>query len=67
MYPNLEAEMARYKVKREDIALEIGKSSKTVGLKLSGRTPFTIDEAFIIKRKFFPDCNVEALFKREEH
>ncbi|CAM3017168.1 hypothetical protein HAHI6034_12015 [Hathewaya histolytica] len=64
MYNNLEAEIARKKIKKLLIAKEIGRTYNTLNLKLAGKYPFTYDEALIIHEKFFPECNFKDLFKK---
>ncbi|MFX0548213.1 hypothetical protein ACOAKC_02645 [Hathewaya histolytica] len=64
MYNNLEAEIARKKIKKLLIAKEIGRTYNTLNLKLAGKYPFTYDEALIIHEKFFPECNFKELFKK---
>lgn len=66
MYNNLEAEIARKKIKKTVIAKEIGKTYNTLNLKISGKYPFTYDEALIIQEKFFPECEFKNLFKKFE-
>ncbi len=65
MYCNLEAEAVRKKVKKEEMAKAIGKSYNTVTLKMSGKYPFTYDEAVTIQEQFFPECDLKELFKKE--
>ncbi|NSB34780.1 hypothetical protein [Clostridium saccharoperbutylacetonicum] len=52
MCNNLEAEIARKKIKKADIAEKIGRTYNTLNLKISGKYPFTYDEALIIHEKF---------------
>lgn len=66
MYSNLEAEIARKKIKKMLIAKEIGRTYNTFNLKLSGKYPFTYDEALKIQEKFFPECDFKELFKKTE-
>lgn len=66
MYRNLEAEIARKKVKKPEIAKEIGRTYNTLNLKIAGKYPFTYDEALIIHEKFFPECEFKELFKKIE-
>lgn len=63
MYNNLEAEIVRKKVKKEQIAKKIGKTYNTLMLKMSGKYSFTYDEAILIQETYFPDCNIKELFK----
>jgi DNA-binding XRE family transcriptional regulator len=67
MYRNLEAEMIREGVTRKDLAEALGVRYATVIDKLKGRYSFTLDEAFIIRNKFFPHLSFEYLFERNEN
>lgn len=64
MYRNLEAEIARHNVSKEDLAHTINKSYQTITLKLNGKYPFTLDEAFEIRDKYFPNCSMGYLFEK---
>ncbi|NFN93653.1 hypothetical protein FDB28_06020 [Clostridium botulinum] len=66
MYNNLEAEIVRKRIKKTEIAKEIGRTYNTLNLKISGKYPFTYDEALMIHEKFFPECNFKDLFKKSE-
>lgn len=66
MYNNLEAEIARKRVKKPEIAKEIGRTYNTLNLKISGKYPFTYDEALLIHEKFFPECDFKNLFRKSE-
>ena len=66
MYNNLEAEITRKKIKKPLIAKEIGRTYNTLNQKISGKYPFTYDEALLIHEKFFPECEFKSLFKKFE-
>lgn len=66
MYNNLEAEIARKRIKKPIIAKVIGKTYNTLNLKISGKYPFTYDEALRIQEEFFPECDFKELFKKSE-
>lgn len=66
MYNNLEAEIARKRIKKHIIAKVIGKTYNTLNLKISGKYPFTYDEALRIQEEFFPECDFKELFKKSE-
>lgn len=66
MFNNLEAEIVRKRIKKQEIAKEIGRTYNTLNLKISGKYPFTYDEALIIQEKFFPECDLKELFKKED-
>ena len=65
-YSNLEAEIARKGVSKKEIAETLGVRLATVYNKLKGKCPFTLDEAFKIRNKHFPDFTLEYLFYTEE-
>jgi DNA-binding XRE family transcriptional regulator len=64
LYPNLEAEMVRNGVTKADLARCLNVRYATVIDKMKGRSPFRLDEALKIKRRFFPHCDFESLFER---
>ena len=61
-YSNLKAELARKGVSMEEVskALEIHRNS--VANKINGDTPFTVEEAFKIQKKYFPKLSLDYLF-----
>ena len=63
MYRNLRAEMARNDVTIKDIAESLGVRHATICDKLNGKYRFYYDEAYAIKTRFFPDCELEYLFE----
>ena len=65
MYRNLNAEIARNGLTKMDLAKYLGVRSATVYDKMKGKYSFTLDEAFRIKKKFFPDLELEYLFERD--
>lgn len=64
MYNNLEAEIVRKKIKKQNIAKGIGRTYNTLNLKIAGKYPFTYDEALAIHEEFFPECDFKELFKQ---
>lgn len=64
MYNNLEAEIVRKRIKKQDIAKEIGRTYNTLNLKIAGKYHFTYDEALVIQEKFFPEYDFKKLFKK---
>ena len=48
------------------MAQAIGVTRDTMGLKLSGKSPLRLDEAFKINRDFFPNKSLWELFKELE-
>ena len=61
-YPNLEAEMKRSGVSREDIAEALELHVSGVYLMLSGKRNLPIYRAKIIRDKFFPQMKLDYLF-----
>lgn len=59
---NLRAEMARKRISIADIAKVIGVNRDTAGKKLARKAPIQLDEAFVIRNNFFPECEVNYLF-----
>lgn len=66
MYRNLEAEMRRANVNKYQLANCIGKTYNTVLQKMSGKYPFTLDEAMKIHQEFFPQLEFTNLFEAED-
>lgn len=64
MYNNLEAEIVRKRIKKQDIAKEIGRTYNTLNLKIAGKYQFTCDEALAIQEKFFPEYDFKKLFEK---
>ena len=62
-YENMRVEMARKGIGVQDIAKCLDKNRDTVGRKLARKSPLQLDEAFIIRDTFFPDCDISYLFK----
>lgn len=63
IYSNLRAEIARQDLKISDFAQEWKCNRDTVSRKLSGKSSITLDEAFAIQRKFFPEMDLRTLFQ----
>lgn len=66
MYKNLEAEMVRKGITRKDLAELLDVRYATVVDKLKGKFSFSLDEAFKIRNKYFPDLSIEYLFEVQE-
>lgn len=67
MYPNLRAEMARKRIMITQISSHLKLRHATVSDKINGKFRFYYDEAFEIKKTFFPEHNLEYLFEFEEN
>lgn len=63
MYPNLIAETAKKGLKNKTIARTIGVHENTVSNLLTGKSKASIETAFAIKSNFFPNLDLEYLFK----
>lgn len=66
MYRNLLAEMARKNITKKEIANFLDLRVATICDKINGKYSFKLDEAFKIKKEFFPQLSVEYLFEVEE-
>ena len=65
MYLNLEVEMLKKKIKKEEIATTIGKTLNTLRQKMIGTSSFTYDEVVKIQETFFQNYDLKELFKNE--
>jgi plasmid maintenance system antidote protein VapI len=65
VYPNLAAELARKGLKQKDLVPILNTRPATVSLKLNGKSPLLIDEAFKIQSTLFPELSLDYLFRRE--
>ncbi len=59
---SLRYEMAEQGIKVKDIANAIGVSMGTASLKVNGKSEFTVDQAALIRDKFFPTKSLDELF-----
>ena len=62
MYPNLEAELARKKIKRADLAELLGCNISTVSAKLQKDREFSFGEVIKIKEYLGVQMPLEVLF-----
>ncbi|TGE36852.1 XRE family transcriptional regulator [Desulfosporosinus fructosivorans] len=62
MFKNLDAEMSRYDIQPKDLAECIGVSERTMRSYLTGTSRIAWEDARKIKRKFFPQFEIEYLF-----
>lgn len=60
---NLEAEMKRRDVSREDLANALNLSYSTIHSRLNGTSQWLYKECVILQQTFFPDCELKYLFK----
>ena len=63
MKHNLEAEISRKGIKKKDIAAELEIDETTLRNKIKGRTDFVWSEAVKIRDTFFPDIDINYLFR----
>ena len=63
MLCNLKAEMARQGVMCKDLANLLGINPATVSSKINCKSQFTFEEAQKIQRGFFPELELQYLFK----
>ena len=63
MLRNLLAEIGRNKIIQKEIAGFIGVNERTLWNKLNQVTAFSFAETVAIRDKFFPDLELEYLFK----
>lgn len=66
MFTNLHAEMVRRGVTPVAIANAIGKTEKSTRAKLSGKYPFTLSEAKVIRDTYFCGFDLDYLFDQSE-
>ena len=66
MYRNLEAEIVRAGYTKKEVAEKLDYRLGTFYSKLNGDTKFTLDEALKIRNEFFPEMEIEYLFKKYE-
>jgi len=66
MLHNLLAEMAKKNIKKKDIAQALDIDNKTLWNKLNGVTQFKATELLAVRDTYFPDCDIEYLFKTEK-
>ena len=59
---NLEAEMKRHEVSREDIAEALGITLVSVQKKITGKVEFKCDEMFKIKERIGTNITLDELF-----
>lgn len=66
MYNNLLAAMSEKKITFTQIAELLQCQLRTVSEKSKGKSEFTVTEALKIKRVFFPEYELNWLFKKDE-
>lgn len=66
MYPNLEAELKRRNIKRQEFANLLGVGITTISEKMQGKSEFTLAAAFKIKKILGVDMPIEELFATDD-
>ena len=66
MLHNLLAEMARKNIKRKEIRALLDISERTLYSKINGNSGFTLAEALLIQKTYFPELSVDYLFEQAE-
>lgn len=66
MFPNLDAEMARKKITRAELAEKIHRTPTTVSLKLNGKAPITLNECIEVKNAIGTNESLDYLFQTDE-
>lgn len=64
-YSNLKAEMGRYDITIESIASTLGIHRNSVSYKLNKGGSFSIEEADVIQKTYFPHIPLTTLFKKD--
>ncbi|MBR3632731.1 MAG: XRE family transcriptional regulator [Elusimicrobiaceae bacterium] len=62
---NLKKEMAGADISIETLAAELRVHRNTIANKIDGTSKFTVEEAFKIQEKFFPNLGLAYLFKEQ--
>ncbi len=62
MFPNLDAELARVKMTRKELATRIGVTPTTLSLKLNGKADISLSECLHIKSAIKSDKSIDYLF-----
>ena len=65
MFPNLRAEIARHNLTMAEVANAIGISVTHFSLKMNGKYPFTLAEAFAIKKFIKTKLSIDVLFQEK--
>lgn len=58
-------EMAKQKVTKRDLSDLLGIHWNSITNKISGESDFSVTEAIKIRDKYFPEWEIENLFRRE--
>ncbi len=64
MLNNLRAEMVRKNITVKDVARVLGLGNRATRDRIAGRVQFSVDEALAVRNEFFPELDIDYLFKR---
>lgn len=64
MFPVLNGEIANRGIAKTAIARALDISYHSFYNKMAGVSPFTFEEACMIQSRFFPDMDLQALFRK---
>ena len=64
MFPNLEAEIARFKLSNAICASACHITEKSFSNKRTGKTEFVLSEMLSLQNTLFPNCTLEYLFEK---
>lgn len=64
-YLTLIGEMAKQKVTKRDLSELLGVHWNSITNKISGESDFSVTEAIKIRDRYFPEWEIENLFRRE--
>ncbi|EGO9001992.1 XRE family transcriptional regulator [Enterococcus faecalis] len=68
MLKNLEEALSAKKITRSQVASVLGYTRyATITDKLEGKSKFSFDEALKLKKVFFPEYDLEFLFKKDDN
>ena len=63
---NLVKEMAAAKVSNEMLAEKLSVHRNTIANRIAGNGNFSIEDALIIKKTYFPNLSIEYLFEKSK-
>lgn len=63
MYANLKAELIKNNITQKEVAEYLGLHENSIGNKVN-TSSFSVEEAFLIKERFFPNCELKYLFAK---
>ena len=66
MFPNLEAEIARFNLSNADCAKVCDITEKSFSNKRTGKTEFTLSEMLSLQKYLFNKCSLEYLFGKQK-